>query len=63
MRSKIVILQTNMSGLAQLVTMTVYSSELSEKAEADKLYRSNNTPHSDWLTPDTVLAFLGRYII
>ena len=32
-------------------------------AEADELYRSYDIPHNDRLTPDTVLAFGGCYII
>ena len=34
--------------------MIGYSSELSEMAEADKLYRSYDLPHNDRLNPDTV---------
>ena len=43
--------------------MIGYSSELYEIPEADELYRSYNLPHNDWLTPDTVLAFGGHYMI
>ena len=43
--------------------MIGYSSELSEMAEADKLYRSDDPPHNNWLTPDTVSAFGVRYMI
>ena len=39
--------------------MIGYSSELSEMAEADELYRSYDLTHNDCLTPDTVVAFEG----
>ena len=32
-------------------------------AEADELYLSCDLPHNDRLTPDTVLLFVGRYMI
>ena len=32
-------------------------------AEADKLYPGYDLPHNNQLTPDTLLAFGGRYII
>ena len=51
------------SGMGQLLTLIGYSSELSEMAEADELHPSYNLPHNDWLTPDTVLAFGGLYMI
>ena len=46
--------------MGQLLTLIGYSSELSEMAEAEKLYRSYNLPHNNRLTPDTVVAFGGR---
>ena len=45
--------------MRQSLTLIGYSSELSEMAEADELYRSYNLPHNDQLTPDTVLVFGG----
>ena len=45
--------------MRQSLTLIGYSSELSEMAEADELYRSYNIPHNDQLTPDTVSAFGG----
>ena len=39
--------------------MIGYSSELSEMAEADKLYQSYYLPHNNRLTPDTLLGFGG----
>ena len=60
MISKIVILQKNISGLVQSLTLIGYSSELYDMAEADELYRSYNIPHNYGLTPDTVLPFGGR---
>ena len=50
MRSKIVILQTKISGLGQLLTLIGYSSELPEMDEADKLYQSYDLRHNDCLT-------------
>ena len=50
-------------GLGQLLTLIGYSIELSGMAESDKLHPSYNLPHNDWLTPDTVLAFCGLYMI
>ena len=46
--------------MGQLLTLIGYSSELSEMAEAEKLYWSYNLPHNNFPTPDTVLAFGGR---
>ena len=43
--------------------MIGYISELSEMAEADKLYRGYDLPHNDRLTPDIVLVFGFYYII
>ena len=40
--------------------MIGYSSELSEMAEADKLYQSYDIPHNNQLNPDTVSAFGGH---
>ena len=48
------------SGLGQSLPLISYSSELSEMAEADELYRSYGLPHSNRLTPDTVSEFGGR---
>ena len=45
------------------MTLICYSSGLPEMAEENELYRSYDLPHNDWLTPDTVLLFGGRYII
>ena len=64
MRSKILILQTNIcSGMGQFLTLIGYSSELSEMPEADELYPSYNLPHNYRLTPDTVSEFDGCYMI
>ena len=49
--------------MGQLLTLIGYSSELSDMAEAEKLHPSYNLPHNDCLTPDTVLAFGGLYMI
>ena len=46
-----------------MLTLIGYSSGFSEIAEADELYRSYDLSHNDWLTPDTVLSFGGRYMI
>ena len=43
-----------------MITLIGYSSELSEMAEADGLYRIYDLTYNDWLTPDTELAFGGR---
>ena len=51
------------SGLGQFLTLIGYSSELSEIAEADELYWIYNLLHNDQLTPDTVSAFGGSYMI
>ena len=45
--------------MVQSLRLIVYSSELSEMAESDKLYPSYNLPHTDWLTLDTFLEFGG----
>ena len=47
----------------QPLTLFCYSSELSEMAEADELYRSYDLPHNNRLTPDKVLEFGGCYMI
>ena len=31
-------------------------------AEADKIYWSYDLPHNNWMNPDTVLLFGGRYM-
>ena len=46
-----------------MLTLIGYSSELSEMADADKIHASYYVPHNDWLTPDTVLALGGCYMI
>ena len=45
--------------MGNCLTQIGYSSVLYDIAEADELYRSNNLPHNDWLTPDIVLLFGG----
>ena len=45
--------------MGQSLTLIGYSSELSDMAEADELYRSYNLPHNYRLIPDTVSAFGG----
>ena len=46
--------------MGQSLTLIAYSSELSEMAEADILYRSHDLPHNTRLNPDTVLVFRGH---
>ena len=41
------------------IALIGYSNELSNMADADKLYRGYDPPHNDQLIPDTVLAFGG----
>ena len=43
--------------MGQLLTLIGYSSELSDMAEADELYKSYDLPHNNWLALDTVSAF------
>ena len=40
--------------MRQSLTMIGHSSELSDMAEAEKLYRTYDLPHNDRLNPDTV---------
>ena len=49
--------------MGQSLTLIGYSSDFSEMAEADKLYRSYYIPQNDQLNPDTVSAFGGRWMI
>ena len=63
MRSKIVILQTNMFRSGTIANTDWDSSELSDMAEGDEFCWSYDLPHNNWLTPDTVSAFGGHYMI
>ena len=45
--------------MGQSLTLIGYSSELSEMAEAEKLYQGYDIPHNNRLTPDTVSGFDG----
>ena len=49
--------------MVQSLTLIGYSRELTEMAEADKLYPSYDISHNHDLTPDSVSAFKGRYTI
>ena len=60
MRSKIVILKTNMFR-SSIIANT--SSDFSEMDEADILYQSYYLPHNYGLTSDTVSEFGGWYMI
>ena len=46
--------------MVQLLRLIGYSSDLSEMAEADELYKSYDLPYNDQVTPDTLSAFGGR---
>ena len=51
------------SDLGKLLTLIGYISGSTEISEADELNHSYDLPHNDWLTPDKVLSFGGRYMI
>ena len=63
MRSKIIIMKTDMFRTGKSLTLIGYGCGLPEMDEVDELYQSYDLPHKNHMTPDTALSFGGCYMI